>query len=85
MFTHLGWPSPKRFFICVSFWNTQRRLDTIAPVTLDAQQQDEDEGCTNIHPDLNETFHHFSDNLGIPSSQENNEPLILNEMQDDKY
>ena len=34
---------------------------------------------------MKETFHHFSDNLGIPSSQQNNEPLILNEMQDSEY
>ena len=34
---------------------------------------------------MNETFHHFSDNLGIPSSQQNNEPLIFNEMQDSEY
>ena len=34
---------------------------------------------------MNETFDHLSDNLGIPSTQQNNEPLILNEMQDDEY
>ena len=59
--------------------------DIIAPVTQDAERQDEDEGCTDTHPDLNETFDHLSDNLGIPSTQQNNEPLILNEMQDDEY
>ena len=59
--------------------------DTIAPVTQDVERQDEDEGCTDTHPDLNETFDHLSDNLGIPSTQQNNEPLILNEMQDDEY
>ena len=59
--------------------------DTIAPVTQDVERQDEDEGCTDTHPDLNETFDHLSDNLGIPSTQQNNEPLILNEMPDDEY
>ena len=59
--------------------------DTIAPVTQDIERQDEDEGCTDTHPDLNETFDHLSDNLGIPSTQQNNEPLILNEMPDYEY
>ena len=59
--------------------------DIIAPVTEDVERQDEDEGCTDTHPDLNETFDHLSDSLGIPSTQENNEPLILNEMADDEY
>ena len=59
--------------------------DTIAPVTQDVERQDEDAGCTDTHPDLNETFDHLSDNLGIPSTQQNNEPLILNEMQNDEY
>ena len=59
--------------------------DIIAPVTQDVERQDEDEGCTDTHPDLNETFDHLSDNLGTPSTQQNNEPLILNEMQNDEY
>ena len=59
--------------------------DSVVPVTQDVEQQDEEEGCTDTHPDLNETFDHLSDNLGIPSTQQNNEPLTLNEMQDDKY
>ena len=59
--------------------------DNIAPVTQDAERQDEDEGCTDTHPDLNETFDHLSENLGIPSTQQNSESLIFNEMQDDEY
>ena len=59
-------------------------FDTIAPVTQDTEHQDEDEGNTDTHPDLNETYH-LSEGLGIPSSLPNNEPLILNEMQDDEY
>ena len=59
--------------------------DTIAPVTQDVERQDEDEGCTDTHPDLNETFDYLSDSLGTPSTQQNNEPLILNEMPDDEY
>ena len=45
--------------------------DTIVPVTQDIERQDENEGCTDTHPDLNETFDHLSDNLGIPSTQQN--------------
>ena len=59
--------------------------DTLAPVTQDAERQDEDEGCTDTHPDLNETFDNLSDNLGMPSTQQNNEPPILNEILDDDY
>ena len=59
--------------------------DTIAPVTQDVERQDEDEGCTDTHSDLSETFDHLSDSLGIPSSEQNNEPLTFNEMQDDEY
>ena len=59
--------------------------DTLASVTQDVERQDEDEGCTDTHPDLNETFDHLSDNLRIPSTQQNNEPLIWNEMPDDNY
>ena len=59
--------------------------DTIAPVTQDDERQNEDEGFTDTHPDFNETFDHLSDSLGIPSTQQNNEPLILNEMPDDEY
>ena len=45
--------------------------DTIAPVTQHAERCDQDEG--------------MSEDLGIPSSLPNNEPLILNEMQDGEY
>ena len=45
--------------------------DTIAPVTQDIKRQDEDEGCTDTHLHLNETFDYLSDNLGIPSTQPN--------------
>ena len=50
--------------------------DSITPVTQDVERQGQDEGCTGTHPDLNETFDHLSDSLGIPSTQQNNEPLI---------
>ena len=33
--------------------------DTVAPVTQDIEHQDEGEGCTDTHPDLNETFDHL--------------------------
>ena len=59
--------------------------DSIAPVTQDTERQDEYEGSTDTHPDLNEIFDHLLENLGISSTQQNNEPLILNEMQDQEY
>ena len=59
--------------------------NAIAPFTKDIERQYEDEGCTDTHPDLSETFDHLSDNLGILSTQQNNEPLILNKMPDDEY
>ena len=58
--------------------------DTIAPVTQDTERRDENEGNTDTNPDLNETYD-TSEDLGIPSRLPNNEPLILNEMQDDEY
>jgi hypothetical protein len=59
-------------------------FDTIVPVTQDTERQDEDEGNTDTHPDLSEAYD-LSEDLGIPSSLPNNEPLILNELQDDEY
>ena len=58
--------------------------DTIAPVTQDTERQDQDEGNTDTHSDLNESYD-ISEDLGIPSNSPNNEPLILNEMPDDEY
>jgi ATP-dependent DNA helicase PIF1 len=58
--------------------------DTIAPVTQHTELQDQDEGNTDTHPDLNENYD-LSEDLGIPSTLPNNEPLVLNEMQDDEY
>ena len=64
--------------------NDDDEYDTIAPVTQHGELQDESEGNTDLHPDLSETYD-MSDDLGIPSAQQNNEPLVLNEMQDDEY
>ncbi len=58
--------------------------DTIAPVAQDTERRDQHEGNTDTHPDLNESYD-LSEDLGIPSNLPNNEPLILNEMQDDEY
>ena len=58
--------------------------DTIAPVTQDTERRNENEGNTDTNPALNETYD-ISEDLGIPSRLRNNEPLILNEMQDDEY
>jgi hypothetical protein len=58
--------------------------DTLAPVIQDTERRDENEGNTDTHLDLNETYD-VSEDLGIPSRLPDNEPLILNEMKDDKY
>ena len=58
--------------------------DTIAPVTQHAERYDQDEGNTDTHPDLIYTKN-LSEDLGIPSSLPNDEPLILNEMRDGEY
>ena len=58
--------------------------DTIAPVTQNTECQDESEGNTDTHPDLNELYD-LSEDLVIPSTLTRNKPLILNEMQDDEY
>ncbi len=50
--------------------------DTIAPVTQDTERQDQDEGNTDTHSDLNESYD-TSEDLGIPSNSPNNEPLIV--------
>ena len=59
-------------------------FNTIAPVTQDNECQDQDEGNMDTHPHLNEIYD-LSEDLGIPSSLPNNEPLILNETQDNEY
>ncbi len=59
--------------------------DTIAPVTQNTERRDKDDGSTDTHPDLNEIYDNLSEILGIPSTQQNNEPLILDEMQDEEY
>ena len=53
-------------------------------MTQHNELQDESEGNIELHPDLSDR-HDMSDDLGIPSAQQNNEPLVLNEMQDDEY
>ena len=58
--------------------------DTIAPVTQNTERQDESEGNTDTHLNLNESYD-LSEDLGIPSPLARNEPLILNEMQDNEY
>ena len=67
----------------ITYKSDDDAYDTIAPVTQDIGHQDEGEGCTDTHPDLNETFDNLSSNLGIPSTQQDNEPLVLNEIPDD--
>ena len=64
--------------------DNEDQFDSIAPVTQDTELQDEDEGNQDLHPDLNEQYD-MSEDIGIPSTAQNNEPLILHEMQDDEY
>ena len=64
--------------------DNEDQFDSIAPVTQDTELQDEDEGNQDLHPDLNEQYD-MSEDIGIPSTAQNNKPLILNEMQDDEY
>jgi chromosomal replication initiation ATPase DnaA len=60
------------------------QFDLIAPVTQDAEYQDENEGAIDLHPDFNENYD-LSQDIGIPSTLSNNEPLILNEIPDNEY
>ena len=60
------------------------QFDSIAPVTQNTELQDEDEGNQDLHPDLNKQYD-MSEDIGIPSTAQNNEPLILHEVQDDEY
>ena len=64
--------------------NDDDEYDTIAPVTQHAELQDENEGNVDLHPDFSGRYD-MSDDLGIPSAQQNNEPLVMNEIQDDEY
>jgi hypothetical protein len=64
--------------------DNEDQFDSIAPVTQDTEVQDENEKNQDLHPDLNEQYD-LSEDIGIPSTAQNNEPLILNEMQDDEY
>ena len=58
--------------------------DLIAPGAQDVERQDEYEGTQDLHPDLNENYD-ISCDIGIPSTDSNNEQLILNELQDNEY
>ena len=60
------------------------QFDPIAPNTQNVELQDEAEGTEDLHPDFSESYD-LSDDLGIPSTSLNNEPLILNELPDCEY
>ena len=60
------------------------KYDSIAPFTQNVEYQDEAEGLQDLHPDFNENYD-LSDDVGIPSTATNTEPLILNELQDQDY
>ena len=57
------------------------QFDPIAPNTQNVELQDEAEGTEDLHPDFSENYD-LSDDLGIPSTSLNGEPLILNELPD---
>ena len=63
---------------------TVEHYDRIAPCTQDIEHQDEMEGNTDLTPELNESYN-LSDDLGIPSTNLSNEPLVLNKLRDDEY
>ena len=82
----------KQYVVCYDDFNEIQQemngyesdaYDTIAPCTETAEQQDREEGDADLHPDFNEGYN-LSDDLGIPSVH-SNEPLLLNELQDDEY
>ena len=58
----------------------------IAPATQNVEYQDQAEGTQDLHvqPDFNENYN-LSDDIGIPSVDMNQQPLILNELQDEEY
>ena len=57
------------------------QFDPIAPNTQNVELQDEAEGTEDLHPDFSENYD-LSDDLDIPSTSLNSEPLILNELPD---
>lgn len=60
------------------------QFDSIAPFTQNIEYQDEAEGLQDLHSDFKEHYD-LSDDIGIPSTVTNTEPLILNELQDQDY
>ena len=62
----------------------ESHYDSIAPNTENVELQDEAEGSEDLHPDFIENYD-LCDDLGIPSTSLNNEPLILNELPDCDY
>ena len=63
---------------------SEDQFDSIAPNTQNIELEDEAEGMEDLHPDFNESYD-MADDLGIPSTSLNDEPLILNELTDDDY
>ena len=63
---------------------SEEQFDSIAPNTQNIELEDEAEVMEDLHPDFNESYD-MSDDLGIPSTSLNNEPLVLNELPDDDY
>ena len=55
-----------------------------SPSTQNIEYQDEGEGLQDLHPNLNESYD-LSEDVGIPSAVKSDEPLILNELQDQEY
>ena len=58
--------------------------DSIAPATQNVEYQDQAEGTQDLQPDFSENYN-LSDATGIPSVDMNQQPLILDESQDEEY
>ena len=58
--------------------------DLIAPAIQNVEYQDQAEGTQDLQPDFNENYN-LSDDIGIPSVDMNQQPLILYELQDEEY
>lgn len=68
----------------ISLDENVEQFDSIAPFRQNIEYQDEAEGLQDLHPYFTENFD-LSDDVGIPSTFTNTEPLILNELQDQDY
>lgn len=64
--------------------DTDEEYDLIAPCTQNVEIQDEALGNEDLQPDFNENYN-LSEDIGIPSVDANNAPLMQNELTDEDY